>query len=76
MVRTVAQTPVVSPEGSVKANWRGAFDARLQKEIEAKLRVHIPGLTSGPRYARSCVEWDLLLDDAGVDSARFIRREV
>ena len=39
-------TYLISPQGSVLAVWRGAYTGNVQKAIEAKLNVQIPGIKS------------------------------
>ena len=41
------QTIVISPEGRVLKNWRGAYTEHLQPELEAYFGIRLPGLTSG-----------------------------
>jgi peroxiredoxin len=44
IVEATPLTVVVEPDGTVKDVWRGAYGGPIQKDIEAKLGVHLPGL--------------------------------
>jgi hypothetical protein len=35
---------VISPEGTVKRVWRGAFTDEVKRDIESYLGVHLPGM--------------------------------
>jgi peroxiredoxin len=37
-------TFVISPTGVVKEVWHGAYAGKVKEEIEAKLRVQLPGV--------------------------------
>jgi hypothetical protein len=41
-------TFVISPDGIVKEEWRGAYMGKMKDDIEAKLGVHLPGITATP----------------------------
>lgn len=41
------QTIVISPEGLVLKNWKGAYAELTQPEVEAYFGIRLPGLTSG-----------------------------
>jgi hypothetical protein len=43
--KSTPETITVSPAGKITDVWRGAYDSRLQKRIESKWGVHLPGLT-------------------------------
>ncbi len=40
------ETLVISPTGTVKRVWRGAFTEAVKREVEAYLGVHLPGIIS------------------------------
>lgn len=41
------QTIVISPEGRVLKNWRGAYIEQVQPEVEEYFQIRLPGLTAG-----------------------------
>jgi len=43
------QTIVISPEGLVLKNWKGAYAERVQTELEGYFQIRLPGLTSPSR---------------------------
>lgn len=45
------QTIVISPEGRVLKNWRGAYIEHSRPDVEAYFGIRLPGLTSGSKPA-------------------------
>jgi hypothetical protein len=43
------QTIVISPEGKVLKNWKGAYQGNTQREIERYFNVQLPGLAEVKR---------------------------
>lgn len=41
------QTIVVSPEGRIIKNWTGAYNERVQPQVEEYFQIRLPGLSSG-----------------------------
>jgi len=41
------QTIVISAEGRVLKNWKGAYGERVQPDVEAYFGIRLPGLSSG-----------------------------
>jgi peroxiredoxin len=44
-------TFIISPEGTIKDVWRGAYTGRMKAEVEAALAVKLPGITSADATA-------------------------